>query len=136
MKNKKLFESENYKSPSVESTYKNIKDSDSWFHCNDYQTYKNRADYIATFYDNPLINPATFSKFEELKDTKLFCLTGANDMMQDDSIELAKKWKGDVCLDVFNNMPHGFLHLKYLNAETKLILDLVTRRIQEACGLI
>lgn len=69
-------------------------DSSPWFMV-DFETYKNYADYISSFYTNPFLAPMLyFNKFEELKSISLYAFCGDKDILLDDSIELAKQWKG------------------------------------------
>ena len=72
---------------------KNCKDDSlPWYSC-DYATYRNRADYIESFYAHPFINPLLYEdKFEELKEVALYVMVGTADFLLDHSIELARLW--------------------------------------------
>ena len=111
-------------------------DSIPWFKC-DYPTFVNYADYIDSFYNHPFINPVLYGdRFGELKDVSLFTFVGTADFLMDDSIELARVWKGKTCLDLFENAVHGFLSLSLVSGEAREASEVVIERYREACGLI
>lgn len=118
------------------SSDKSTDDSSPWFKC-DYQTYRNYADYIDSWFNHPFINPVLYGdKFHELKDVALFTFAGTNDFLQDDSIELARMWKGKSTLDLFLNAVHGILSLTSVSTEANEAFEVIVERFQEACGLI
>ena len=72
------------------------KDDDSpWFLTN-YKILKYRAFYIESFFKaNAIINPLSYlDRFDDFKDISLFTFCGTNDFLLDDTISLAKIWKG------------------------------------------
>lgn len=110
--------------------------STPWFNC-DYKTFKNRADYVTSFYDHPFIEPILYKeKFDELKEIDLYALAGNDDVLLDDCLELASLWKGKRCLDVFENVIHGFLNFYLLSDTMNDAFEITVDRFQEACGLI
>ena len=107
-----------------------------WFHC-DYKTFRNRADYLFSFFSHPLINPFLYRhQFDQLKEIALFLFVGKYDFLLDQNIELSKLWQGSVCLDVFDKLIHGFLPFHGFSVECSEALEVVVKRFQEACGLI
>ena len=107
-----------------------------WFKC-DYPTYTKYADYIDSCFNHPFINPLLYTeKMDELKEVALFTFAGTADFLMDDSVELARVWKGKTCLDLFENAVHGFLSLSPVSAEAKEATEVVIERYREACGLI
>ena len=116
--------------------HRTINDSSPWFKC-DYPTFVNYADYVDSFYTHAFINPLLYEdKFHELKEVSLFTFVGTADFLMDDSIELARIWKGKTCLDLFENAVHGFLSLSPVSAEAREASKVVIERYREACGLI
>lgn len=88
-KNKGKYEAENTKLDSPND------DRTPWFRC-DYATYMNRSEYIASFFQHPLINPLLYEhKLDELKSVDLYCCVGNDDFALDSSIEMARTWKGN-----------------------------------------
>lgn len=111
-------------------------DSKLWYNC-DYKTYRDRADYIVTFYNHPFINPIVYKdKFEELKDVALYAFIGKDDFFTDEAIEMTRIWKGKKRLDIFDNIFHGFFQLNFLSSDTRYAFEVAIMRFQEACGLI
>ena len=112
-------------------------DSSPFFQCS-YPTFVNRADYLDdAFYGNPLINPFLYRhQFDELKGVALFLFVGKYDFLLDQSIELARLWKGSTCLDVFDKLLHGFMMLSSYSNDCSDAFEIVVKRYQEACGLI
>lgn len=114
-------------------------DERPWFHV-DYPTYVNYSDYIDAFYSHPFIVPPLYGdKFRELKDVALFAFVGREDLLMDDSTELAMLWKeagGSVCLDIFDDVMHGFFQISPVSPHCTEALEVVYKRYQEACGLI
>lgn len=139
MKNKQLSDdnlNNNLKRNDLDfGDFKNVKQNSPWFQC-DYQTYRNYSDYISSFYENHLINPAIYEKFNELNDTKLFILVGEYDFLLDNSNQLAKVWEGDLTFDIISNLIHGFLSMKNVSNENKESASLIIKRFQESCDLI
>lgn len=106
-----------------------------WFHC-DFDTFSNRAEYIASFFDRPFIEPTLYeAQFDQLKEVSLYCCVGNNDCTLDCSIDLVRCWKGKACLDVFDRLPHAFLQMASASTETSEAGQIFAERLQEACGL-
>lgn len=119
----------------MHSPDKSVDNSSPWFKC-DYATFKNYADYIDSWFDHPFINPLLYEdKFHELKDVALFTFSGTYDFLMDDSIELARMWKGKTTMDLFLNAVHGILSLISVSTEASEAFEIITLRFQEACGL-
>lgn len=72
-----------------------IEDSYPWYLC-EYDVYKNRAEYIESYFTNPIITPSIYDKYEELKDTRLFAIIGSEDLLVDECVDLSNKWKGNL----------------------------------------
>ena len=88
--------------PVSENGHKTATDDDStpWFRC-DYSKYMNRAEYIASFFDHPFIEPLLYEdRFDQLKNIDLYCLVGNNDCMLDSSVDMARMWKGNLHEDL------------------------------------
>jgi len=110
-----------------------INDSSPWFQC-DYPTFKDRCDYINSFFDHSIVSPLLYGdKFDELKKISLYVFAGNLDQTIDDCIEIARVWKGDTCLDTFDDIIHGFLMFNSSTDKSREAFQLVISRFQEAC---
>lgn len=125
--------------PELQENIKQFKEAKNepdspWYQC-DYATFKSRMEYIKTFYDdNPIITPLIYKHFDELKSIDLYSLGGEFDFLLDDSIELAKKWKGNMCLDLLETIMHGYFYFEQLSAASKESVSLTVKRLQKASG--
>lgn len=63
--------------------------------------------------DNPLVNPVGYKHFYRLNTVPLYVTVGEFDPLLDDSITIAKQWKGPVTLDVIPDSPHGLCTFEY-----------------------
>lgn len=104
-----------------------------FFHC-DYSTYNTRMNYVKQFYENPIITPISYEHFDELSTIDLYTISGELDFLVDDSIEISNKWKGNVSLDIVNDLMHGYFYFNQVTDICKEATDLSVKRIQEACG--
>ena len=73
-----------------------------------------------------------YKKFAALVNVPLFLVSAEYDVCLDDSVMMAKKWNGPVCLDVCENLPHGFLNFIMFSEEAKQSSDLCVTRIKQA----
>lgn len=97
---------------------------------------------------NPYISPLNGPEFD-FDDVPLYLVALNYDACLDDSIMLAKKWKGlfvlnfiyilteksfigKVVLDILDELPHGFLNFVLLSQEGKRGSDLCISRVQDA----
>lgn len=84
----------------------------------------------------PFFNVLSSNNFEALKDIKLFIQASEFDPLLDDSIAIAKKWKGIVKLDVIPDVNHGFLAFQGFSPEAKRASKITTKRISQGLGFI
>jgi len=54
------------------------------------------------------------------------------DPFLDDNVAMAKKWKGQVTLDVLDKLQHGFLNFMPFIGEAKEANDLVLKRMLQS----
>ena len=59
--------------------------------------------------EDPFVNPLCYTKFDELKNVQCFIQACEFDPLLDDSIAIAKLWKGPVTIDLVNDHCHGFM---------------------------
>jgi acetyl esterase/lipase len=105
-----------------------------WYVC-DGQTYDRRTNYLIHMLNHSYGSPLVYPDFEQLKDVRLYLITSHFDVLLDDNIELARKWKGPVQLDVADHVPHGFLYYTYISKEAQQAAQLCLKRLQQACDL-
>ncbi|CAG2113848.1 unnamed protein product [Medioppia subpectinata] len=80
--------------------------------------------------NNPYISPLLSAP--DFHDIPLYLVALVYDACLDDSVQMAKKWKGPVCLDVIDALPHGFLNFVLLSEEAQRAGDLCLDRVQQA----
>ena len=85
---------------------------------------------------DPYFNIVCSNHYDDLKDIKLFIQASEFDPLIDDSIQIAKKWKGFVKLDVIPDVNHGFLSLQDFSPEAKRGSKLSRKRIGQGLGII
>lgn len=105
-----------------------------WYVC-DGQTYDRRTNYLIHMLNHPYGSPLVYPDFDQLKDIRLYLITSHFDVLLDDNIELARKWRGPVQLDVVDHVPHGFLYYTYISKEAQQAAQLCLKRLQQACDL-
>lgn len=73
------------------------------------------------FVSNPFISPLLASEqmLEQLEQMPLYLYPLLYDAFLDDSIEMAKKWKAKVHIEVIEDLPHGFLNMVKFSDEAK-----------------
>lgn len=59
--------------------------------------------------DDPFVNPLCYKYYDELHNIQCFIQCCEFDPLLDDSISIAKLWKGPVTLDLVNDHCHGFM---------------------------
>lgn len=81
---------------------------------------------------HPLCSPIYYNDFESLSDITLYLVCCQFDPVLDHSVIIGRKWKGELIVDVFNNMPHGFMNGIGSNVCRKAN-DIVLERIRKLC---
>lgn len=61
------------------------------------------------FNRNPFISPLNYQHLHDFKDINLFVQIGEYDILLDDSINIAKAWKGPTKLDIVPNETHAYV---------------------------
>ena len=77
-----------------------------------WQTKDHAADVLkqlSSRVKDPLYNILAYDDFEDLKDIPLRVMVCEFDPILDQGIEMAKKWTGDVKVQVARDLPHGFI---------------------------
>lgn len=85
------------------------------------------------FVSNPFISPL-LSKDIDFDEVPLYLYPLTYDAFLDDSIEMAKKWKGKVYIEVFDELPHGFLNLIAFCDKAKEASDRCIEHIMDVFG--
>lgn len=146
----KKLEKKGYKSRNDESTSESFRSKDDemsksikrswkknsapWYLC-DFALYKERSAYINQFYKNAIFTPILYDHFDDLKDVDLYTVVGELDFLVDDSIEISQKWKGNVSLDIVNDLMHGYFYFSDFSVVCEEASNLSIQRLQKACGL-
>jgi acetyl esterase/lipase len=91
-----------------------------------------KVDRLKELTTNPYISPLMYDKFERHKDTKLFILALHFDPFLDDNVTMAKMWKGEVEMDVFDGLQHGFLNFMPFVDEARKANAVCVKRLYEA----
>lgn len=81
---------------------------------------------------SPYLTPYAYTKFDELSDVKLSILAFDCDPFLDESITMAKKWKGNVDLKTFDHLPHGSFVMKYSLPAVNDCITVASQMIQES----
>jgi acetyl esterase/lipase len=84
---------------------------------------------------DPYFNVLSFNSYEELKDIKLYVQASEFDPLLDDSIDLCRRWKGFVQLDVIPDVNHGFLAFQGFCPEARSASQVTLKRIGEGLGV-
>ncbi|XP_074598630.1 hormone-sensitive lipase-like [Brevipalpus obovatus] len=69
-----------------------------------------RLEIINQLASSPYASPILYEHFDSLVDLPLYIIVGEFDPLLDENIELAKRWKGPVKLDILKDLAHGFLY--------------------------
>ncbi|XP_054154037.1 hormone-sensitive lipase-like [Oppia nitens] len=80
--------------------------------------------------ENPFVSPLLAEP--DFTDVALYLVALAYDACLDDSVQMAKKWKGAINLDVLDDLPHGFLNFVSVSAESRRGSDLCVDRVRQA----
>ena len=98
------------------------------------------VDKIISKYENkvsdPYFNILCSTHYEDLKDIKLFIQASELDPHLDDAVQIAKKWKGFVKLDVIPDVNHGFLAFQDFSVEAKRGAAVTAKRTGQGLGII
>lgn len=89
-----------------------------------------RMEAIEEVTSNPYVSPIFYEDFDSLKDVSLGLIALHFDPFLDDSISMAKKWKGPVILDVLDGLQHGFLNFMPFVRVAKEGSNLAVRRLK------
>jgi len=76
-----------------------------------------------------------YQNFDDLKDIPLAIQACEFDPLLDDSVYLARKWKGQITLDVIEDVPHGFLSFQDFSPEARKAAKLCAKRMSECLGI-
>lgn len=79
---------------------------------------------------HPYLSPL-YGRLDRLKDVKLYLLTSNTCNLLDQSVAMAKSWKGEVTLDIVDRHAHGFLGFVPLSGDSRKALKLLIKRLQE-----
>ncbi|KAI1296614.1 Hormone-sensitive lipase [Halotydeus destructor] len=105
-------------------------DTKPWYR--DAQVFASVTDMFKAKPRDPYHDILSNQNFADLEQTKLFIQASEFDPLLDDSIAIAKKWKGDVKLDIVENMCHGYLSFSLLSSDARKGCDLSVKRLLEA----
>lgn len=93
---------------------------------------KQRVENLYKTTSNPYISPLFYHDFESLSSINLHLIALHFDPFLDDNVAMAKKWKGQVTLDVLDKLQHGFLNFMPFIGEAKEANDLVLKRMLQS----
>ncbi|XP_053212084.1 uncharacterized protein LOC128395648 [Panonychus citri] len=118
------------------SSFKNfyntwLKKGKSWYDC-DNETFEERVNQMASRITIPYISPVVSYDLETIKDLELYLISTEFDPLLDTNIELAKKWKGKLTLDVIDQMAHGFSAYYSLSNSCYQASKLCLQRLKES----
>lgn len=111
------------------ATYGALKAPEPWFLKPKPYLYK-RMELIEEVTTNPYVSPIFYDDFDSLDDVSLGLIALHFDPFLDDSISMAKKWKGPVVLDVLDGLQHGFLNFMPFVKVAKQGSNLAVRRLK------
>ncbi|KAI1303603.1 Hormone-sensitive lipase [Halotydeus destructor] len=95
------------------------------------------------FHDNleifkhPYMSPLNYGHFEDLKTVKLKLFALHSDPLLDNSVTMARRWRGHVTLDVIDTLQHAFFNMMFLKmySEKRRIFyeaeQIIFKRIRE-----
>lgn len=82
--------------------------------------------------ESPFLSPVRYSKLDQLADVNLHVMAVANDPLLDESIEMARQWKGRTKLDVVEGVTHGAFIFNYFSKIGSKCVPLTTDIIRQA----
>lgn len=103
----------------------------AWFAC-DKDELLSRISKFNNLFEHGYLSSIKYANFEQLSDVDLYLITPYFDPLHDDSIEMAKKWKGGMKIDVLDSLSHGFLHFVQFSKEAAEGCDLALHRVKQA----
>ncbi|XP_015784830.1 uncharacterized protein LOC107362310 [Tetranychus urticae] len=101
-----------------------------WFIC-DKSNFSKKLKTLADRTHTPYASPLTYQKFDSLSKIPMQILTSEFCPLLDESITMAKLWKGPVNLDVMEDLPHGFLNFTIVSPEARKGALLCSQRLKE-----
>ncbi|RWS25349.1 hypothetical protein B4U80_03260, partial [Leptotrombidium deliense] len=104
-----------------------------WFRC-DLQLFQQRMKYISHVADHPYINALNSEFMESVENMSIYLVTSHFDILLDNNVEFAKNFKGNIVLDVVDDVSHGYLHWCFVSKEAMKGSDLCLKRLQQAIG--
>jgi acetyl esterase/lipase len=84
---------------------------------------------------NPYVSPLFYPDMESLSNTSLHLIALHFDPFLDDSVSMAKKWKGPVSMQVLDGLQHGFLNFMPFVGEAKRGSDICVQKLRESLQL-
>jgi acetyl esterase/lipase len=109
-------------------------DNDNWNLVTDNHTipldFLLRDDYKVI--ESPILSPVNYDKMDQLSDVKLNVLALGNDPLLDESLELAKRWKGKTRLLVLEGTAHGGFIFNYFSKVGSRCVLATTEMIKHA----
>lgn len=85
-----------------------------------------------TFLSSVYLNPFTYANYEQLANINLKLLSFEFDPLLDESILLAKKWKGNVDIKILPNLCHAAIIFRHFSKEAREAFNEGTRMIIDA----
>lgn len=126
-----IFEAFNaYCGPLDECKYSEENNGAIWF--KDAAKLREVGQEVNSHFDDPFINLIGYKHFDRLANLPLYLQVGEFDVVLDDSIHLAKCWKGKVVLDIIPEVPHGWSVVESFAPKTFTGCNLMRQRIVEA----
>ncbi|XP_074604490.1 uncharacterized protein LOC141857832 [Brevipalpus obovatus] len=128
-------ENDPYSEPSSWQTFYNtwIRREKSWLECEP-EKARERFSKICQKALKPYMSPAECYDLNLVRDLPLYLISCEFDPLLDSTIELARKWKGQVHLDVLDDLHHAFL-LYSAGDTAKSGALLCLRRLKDSLGL-
>lgn len=80
----------------------------SWFR-ESFENVRSILGKALKFNSNPFVSPLCYKHIDEINDIPMLIIVGEWDVLLDESIKLAKNWKGLVDIEIFPGEIHGFL---------------------------
>ena len=82
--------------------------------------------------ESPLLSPLRYRKLDQLSDVQLHVMAVANDPLLDESIEMARQWKGKTKLHVVEGVTHGAFIFNYFSRVGSKCVPLTTDIVRRA----
>jgi len=86
------------------------------------------------FARNPFLSPLLCTDFEFSKQIPLYLFETTFDPFLDDNVEMAKRWKGKVVLEVQPDLPHGYLNFIKISPKCQQANDLCLEHFAQFCN--